>query len=184
MKLLEAVNLTMPKLGERAVTSLSVKHPTLAVLLPIIEQTRRTTLNRGWWFNKYDTKLYPDTEGKIAVGTDTLSFVPKIPGTAIVRGRELFNPVTLTNVFTEPVEGVLTQDVEFDLLPESAANYVLYSALVDAYTTDLGVSQELSIWQTRAGSGWSDMLAEHLRQTKPNTRDNRAWRKLKRAMNA
>ena len=58
----------MPKLGERAVTSLSVKHPTLAVLLPIIEQTRKTTLLRGWWFNKYAYTAYPDTDGAIALG--------------------------------------------------------------------------------------------------------------------
>lgn len=184
MKLLDAVNLTLPKLGERAVTSLSVKHPTLAVLLPIIEQTRRTTLNRGWWFNKYSTTLYPDNDGVIAFGVDTLSFVPDCPGTAVQRGNELFNPVTLTNVFDAPVKGTVTQDVEFDLLPESAANYLFYSSLVEAFTTDIGVTQELQVWQTRAGQGWSDLLAEHLRQVKPNTRQNRAWRKLQRAKNA
>ena len=48
MKLLDAVNLVLPKLGERPVTSLEVKHPTLAVLLPIIEQTQINTLQRGW----------------------------------------------------------------------------------------------------------------------------------------
>jgi hypothetical protein len=32
MQLLTAVNLVLPKLGERAVTSLTVKHPTLAIL--------------------------------------------------------------------------------------------------------------------------------------------------------
>lgn len=184
MKLLDAVNLTLPKLGERAVTSLSVKHPTLAVLLPIIEQNRRNTLNRGWWFNKYDTTLYPDTGGVIAVGTATLSFVPHRAGIAVLRGDELFNPTTLTNVFSEPVKGVIIQDVEFDLLPESMANYLLYSSLVEAFTTDIGVTQELSIWQSRAGQGWSDVLAEHLRQVKPNTRQNRAWRQLQRAKNA
>lgn len=184
MKLLDAVNLALPKLGERAVTSLSVKHPTLAVLLPIIEQTRRTTLNRGWWFNKYSTTLYPDTSGVIAVGTDYLSFVPDCPGVAVQRGNELFNPVTLTNVFTEPVKGTVTQDVGFDLLPESAANYLFYSSLVEAFATDIGVTQELGVWQTRAGQGWSDLLAEHLRQIKPSTRQHRAWRKLIRAKNA
>lgn len=184
MKLLDAVNLIMPKLGERPVTSLAVKHPTLAVLLPIIEQTRRSTLNRGWWFNEYASTLYPDTDGVIAVGTETLSFVPDMAGTAIVRGSELFNPVTLTNVFSAPVKGCITQDMDFDLLPESAATYVFYSALVEAFTTDIGVTQELGVWQTRAGQGWSDMLAEHLRQVKPSTRQHRAWRRLIRAKNA
>lgn len=184
MKLLDAVNLTMPKLGERPVTSLAVKHPTLAVLLPIIEQTRRTTLNRGWWFNEYDSTLYPDGDGVIAVGADTLSFVPHCPGTAIVRGDTLFNPVTLTNVFSGPVQGRITQDLEFDVLPEVAATYVFNAALVEAFTTDIGVTQELGVWQARAGQAWSDMLGEHLRQRKNSTRQHRAWRKLVRAMQA
>lgn len=184
MKLLDAVNLTLPKLGERPVTSLEVKHPTLAVLLPIIEQTRRTTLNRGWWFNEYDSTLYPDLTGVIAVGTDTLSFVPDERGAAVVRGGELFNPETLTNIFTAPVKGTVTHDVEFDLLPEVAANYVFYSSLVEAFTTDIGVTQELGVWQARAAQAWSDMVAEHLRQVRPSTRQRRAWRKLIRAKNA
>lgn len=184
MKLLDAVNLVMPKLGERAVTSLSVKHPTLAVLLPIIEQTRKTTLLRGWWFNKYAYTAYPDTEGAIVLGADTLSFVPDVPDSAVVRGQDLFNPVTLSGVFDAPVKGTITQDVDFDLLPESAAFYVFYSALVEAFTTDIGVTQELGVWQTKAGQGWSDLLMEHLRQVKPSSKQHRAWLKLQRAKRA
>ena len=32
MKLLDAVNLILPKLGEHPVTSLTIKHPTLAIV--------------------------------------------------------------------------------------------------------------------------------------------------------
>lgn len=184
MKLLDAVNLIMPKLGERPVTSLSVKHPTLAVLLPIIAQKRRSTLTRGWWFNKYPYTAYPANDGTITIGTDTLSFVPDEVNTAVLRGTDLFNPVTLTSVFTGPVSGIVCQDVEFDLLPESMANYLFYSSLVEAFATDLGVSQELSVWQSLAAQGWSDVMMEHLRQVKKNTKQGSAWRKLRRAMNA
>ena len=184
MKLLDAVNLVMPKLGERAVTSLSVKHPTLAVLLPIIEQTRKTTLLRGWWFNKYAYTAYPDTTGAIVLGSDTLSFVPDEVGAAVVRGQDLFNPVTMLSVFDAPVTGIITQDVAFDVLPESAAYYVFYSALVEAFTTDIGVTQELGVWQSKAGQGWSDLLMEHLRQVKPSTKQHSSWAKLQRAMRA
>ena len=70
MKLLDAVNLVLPKLGERPVTSLEVKHPTLAVLLPIIEQTQMNTLQRGWWFNEYEYTAYPNAQGEIGIGVD------------------------------------------------------------------------------------------------------------------
>ncbi|HVH93235.1 MAG TPA: hypothetical protein VM783_17860 [Candidatus Acidoferrum sp.] len=182
MQLLDAINLIMPKLGERPVTSLEVKHPTLAVLLPIVEQTRITTLQSGWWFNEYDSTLYPDVAGEIAVGTDIITFVPQCDGEAIVRGNRLYNPKTLTFVFTQAVKGRLVQDVEFDLLPESVANYIMYSALIEAYSTDVGVTQELQVWQTLAARAFSSMTAEHLRQRKHTTRKTRRWRTLIRAL--
>lgn len=182
MELLRAVNLVMPKLGERPVTSLTVRHPTLAVLLPIIEQTRRTALGKGWWFNEFDYTAYPNTIGEIDIGADALSFVPYKSDTAVVRGQRLFNPTNLSYVFDAPVEGKVIQDVAFDELPESAATYVFNTALIEAYTTDLGVTQELQVWQSLAGMAWSDLLSEHLRQRKHSTRKSRRWRQLVSAL--
>lgn len=182
MQLLDAVNLVLPKLGERPVTSLTVRHPTLAILLPIIEQTKKTALRRGWWFNEFDYTAYPGVSGEIDIGADTLSFVPNSSGVAVVRGTRLYNPETLSYVFDAPIEGKVIHNVEFDELPDSAASYVFNSALVEAYTTDLGVTQELQVWQTLAGQAWSDMLAEHLRQRKHSTRKSRRWRQLISAM--
>ena len=182
MQLLDAVNLVLPKLGERPVTSLSVKHPTLGVLLPILEQTKRSALMRGWWFNEFEYTAYPSTSGEIDIGITTLSFVPDLSDTAVVRGQRLYNPETLSYVFDGPVKGRVIHNVEFDELPESAAAYVFYSALIEAYTTDLGVTQELSVWQSIAGRAWSDLLAEHLRQRKHSTRKSRRWRQLITAM--
>ena len=185
MKLLDAVNLIMPKLGERPVTSLDVKHPTLSVLIPIINKNRTETLLRGWWFNEYAHTAHPDPDGVIRMGRSTLRFIPNAHEVnAVMRGSELFNPETLTNVFKSPVSGVVTQDVEFDLLPESAANYVLYTSLIEMFATDIGMSQELQIWQVKAGDAWNVLLGEHLRHRKYSTRDIPAWRRLRRAMQA
>jgi hypothetical protein len=178
MQLLTAVNLVLPKLGERAVTSLTVKHPTLAILLPIIDQTQRNTLMPGWWFNEFEYKAYPNEFGEIDIGADALAFIPHEAGAAVVRGQRLYNPATLSYVFTEHVPGTVIQFVQFDELPESASSYVFYSSLVEAYATDLGVSNELSVWQSLAASGYSNMLAEHLKQRKHSTRNSRRWRNL------
>jgi len=182
MQLLTAVNLVLPKLGERAVTSLDTRHPTLAVLLPIIDQTQRNVLRRGWWFNEFDYKAYPSVVGEIDIGSTTLSFIPRYADTAVVRGTRLYNPETLSYVFTDYVEGKVIQNIEFDELPDSAASYIFYASLVEAYATDLGVTQELSVWQTMAGMAWSDMLAEHLRQRKHSTRKSTRWARLTNAL--
>lgn len=182
MKLLDAVNLVLPKLGERPVTSLTVKHPTLAVLLPIIEQKLRSVLTRGWWFNEYAYTAPLAVDGTITLGTDTLAFRPDYPDTAVARGLKLFNPKNFDYTFDAAVPGTVTQYVQFDELPEAAAEHILYAALVEAFTTDLGVTSELQVWQTLAGSAWSDLLTEHLQQKRYSTRRTRAWRSYKRAL--
>lgn len=176
MKLLDAINLEFPKLGERPVTSLTVKHPTLAILLPIFDQARKNLLLEGWWFNKYPYTVHPDSEGECVIGSDTLSYIPYTDGVAIVRGSKLFNPKTLNYKFTAPVKGEVISDVEFELLPESAAAFVLYSSLVEAYVTDLGVAKDLEIWQRMAGAAWDTLVSEHLRQRKHSTRKSPRWR--------
>lgn len=182
MKLLDAVNLILPKLGEHRVTRLDVKHPTLAVILPEVENELVSLLQRGWWFNEFDYTAYPDSEGAITLGADTITFTPKYPNTAVQRGNALYNPVTLSYVFTAPVEGRVRQRVEFDDLPESAAQFVYYSALNNAFVTDIGMTNELQAWSASAGVAYSAMLAEHLRNKQYNTKNTRSWGRLKRAL--
>ncbi len=181
MKLLDAVNLILPKLGEHPVTSLTIKHPTLAIILPEVEQELKSLLLRGWWFNQFKYTAMPDVDGRIALGTDTLAFVPERTY-ASVRGVELFNTDTMSYTWTESVPGVLTVRVDFEKLPESAANVVWYNALINAYTTDIGMANDLQIWQTRAASAHSDLLAEHLRNRKFSSAKTRRFMNLRNAL--
>ena len=176
MKLLDAVNLILPKLGEHRVTSIDNKHPTLAIILPEIENELKKLLARGWWFNEFDYKAYPDSEGAIVLGTNTLEFTPKYPNTAVARGLSLYNPVTLSYVFDRYVEGRVREYVDFEQIPESAAQSVLYNALVSSYATDIGMTNEVLLWQMAASQAYSDLLAEHLRQKKHTTKNSRRWK--------
>jgi hypothetical protein len=182
MRLLDAVNLILPKLGEHRVTRLDVKHPTLAVILPEVDNELRTLLNKGWWFNEFNITLHPNTEGHLILGSDILTFTADCEETAVQRGAKLYNPNTLSYVFQTPVSGRVRQYVEFDDLPESAAQAVYYSALVAAYVTDIGLTNEVQDWKTKAFSAYSDLLAEHIRQKKFSTRKSRQYLRLRRAM--
>lgn len=183
LELLTAVNLILPKLGEHAVTDLDINHPTLAVILPEVDNELTQLLLRGWWFNEYDATLYPDSEKNIAVGTDILSFTPRCVEAAI-RGRRLFNPSTLTYAWDAPVLGRIKQAVAFDDLPETAAQFVWYSSLVNAYVTDLGVSNDVQMWQAKAEAAFNQLLAEHLRNRKYSTTSTVRYRRLRSAMRA
>lgn len=181
MKLLDAVNLILPKLGEHPITSLDKKHPTLAIILPEIQNTLRVVLGRGWWFNTFDYTAYPDSEKHIFLGVDTLSFTSYDVPSAL-RGNQLFNPETMTFDWDAPVKGCIKELVEFDLLPETAAQFVFSSTLVSVYATDIGLTNEVQLWQQQAQVASSDLLAEHLRNQKYSTANTRRFRKLRAAM--
>lgn len=181
MKLLTAVNLILPKLGEHPVTRLDQKHPTLAVILPEVENQLRVMLGRGWWFNTYMYTAYPDSEKLIVLGEDTIAFTP-VDCNCALRGKQLFNTDTQSFEFDSPVEGELREYVEFDLLPETAAQYVFNTALTIAYVTDIGMTNEIQTWQALANTAGSDLLAEHLRNRKYSTYRTRRFRKLRGAM--
>lgn len=183
MKLLEAINLILPKLGEHPVTSITTKHPTLAVVIPIIENEVKELLLRGWWFNEFKYTAYPDSEGAISLGTDTLAFTPDCANVA-VRGLRLFNTDTLSYTFSTSVPGVVKLNVPFEELPESAAQYIQWKALVTALTTDIGITQEVQLWSMNQDKANGELLAEHLRNRKYNTRRTKQFAKLRRALNA
>lgn len=182
MDLLKAVNSILPKLGEHPVTSVDIKHPTLAVILPQLEETRRSLLMDGWWFNQFKTKLYPDSEGGVAVPADCLSFVPSGNVRTVVRASRLFNPSDLSYKFSAPVEGVITLDVSFNELPESAALWVLYTALVIVYATDIGLEEVVQLWRGEEGKAQAMFEREFMRQMKFTTRSSRRFGNLRRAL--
>lgn len=183
MDLLTAVNRILPKLGEHPVTSLTVKHPTLAILLPEIQTKLEDESMQGMWFNTFNVKLQPDSEGNVTLPVDTLSFVPKYLN-AVQRGRQLYNGETQLYFWSEPVEGRLVTKVPFDLLPESAASLVFYSALVSVYVTDIGLEREVQLWQQQADIARARVSNEHLRNKKYTTRRSPRYQRILAAMRA
>jgi hypothetical protein len=185
MQLLDAVNEILPKLGERPVTSLDAKSPTLGVILPQIASETDLLLQAGWWFNtRYNVDLFPDSEGNIAVPDDTLSFVPADSMTfdVVVRGTQFWRSDTGDYSFTEKITGTLIQRVAFEELPESAARFVLYSAMVTCYATDIGLESVVQLWQKYALGAQSLMEQDHLRHRKYSVKQTRQYRRLRRAM--
>lgn len=182
MDLLKAVNSILPKLGEHPVTSVELKHPTLAVILPQLDETRRSLLLDGWWFNQFPTTLYPDTTGVIATPADCLSFVPCGNVRTVVRAGKLFNPLNLSYVFPAPVSGTVTLDVPFEELPESAALWVLYTALVIVYATDIGLEEVVQLWRGEEGKAQAMFEREFMRQMKFTTKNSKRWGNLRRAL--
>lgn len=184
MDLLRAVNEILPKLGERPVTSLEAKSPTLGVILPQIDCEVALCLAPGWWFNTaYNVDLFPDSEGNLMVPEDTISFVANRDyQDVVVRGEAFYNLVTRSYHFTDKVQGTLIQTMEFSDLPENAARYVLYSAMVTIYATDIGMESVVQLWSQYAQQARAQMEQEHLRHRGYSVKQSPRYRNLRRAM--
>ncbi|APU03182.1 tail protein [Ralstonia phage phiAp1] len=184
MQLLTAVNAILPKLGERPVTSLESRNPTLGVILPQIDMDIGQILMAGWWFNTYfNVDLFPNSEGQIDVPDDTLSFVTNAESTpAVQRGEMFYNPTNRSYKFDGKITGTLRQRLGFEDLPESAAQVVLYSSLVTCYSTDIGLEQIVQQWMQYARAAQAAMEQEHLRQRKYSIKQSRRYQNLRRAM--
>ncbi len=183
MELLTAINGILPVLGEHSVTSITARNPTLNILIPAIERERDEVCQRAFWFNTFDTTLYPDTNGGIAIATDVLAFIPDRVQAA-VRGPALFNPDTMDFVWLEPVTGRIVLRTTFDELPESVATLVFYTALITAYATDLGLEGSIRLWQSKADGAMQSVTREHLRQKKYTTRRSPRYQRYINALRA
>lgn len=186
MDLLTAVNAILPKLGEHPVTSIESRNPTLGVILPQIQMEIDSILMRGWWFNTFENvDLFPNSQGEIDVPEDTLSFVANKDQPHIIqRGERFYNAQTRSYVFPvgTKIKGTLRQRMVFSDLPESAAQFVLYSALVTIYLTDIGLEQVVQQWVAYASSAQASMEREHLQQKHYTVKQSRRYMNLRRSM--
>ena len=138
MKLLDAINTVLPYLGEANVTSTTARNTTVQSVLQQIDTAKRTLLGTGWWFNRVKVALYPGADGRIKAPINVFSWLPD-EGISEIRGEYLYNLETGTFEFTESQTGTIKQDLEFEELPEYAAQTVMYTACTAVYSADLGV---------------------------------------------
>jgi hypothetical protein len=181
MKLLDAVNRILPKLGEHTVTSLDAKSPTLAILLDLFEAKNKELTTVGWWFNDRVATLPRNPSNEIDVTEEVLSFVADKYECA-VRAEKLYNTAEGTYVWTENVTGRMITLVPFEELPESVANWVFWTVLVEQYITDIGVTNEAKLWASEITGAGNTVLSEHLRNKRYSTQRSPRYNRYRRAL--
>lgn len=181
MKYLDAINLMLESVGEHPVSSVDVKHPTVSKARTILEQVKTQTLGQGYWFNSFNATLTPDVYGAIGISEDVLSFVPTARTNVAIRGDKLYNGDTLNSVFDSPIEGKVTNNIEFEEMPAAARIAVANRAAVQLYGVDIGVDNNVNMYLENAALAMAQLDAEHVRQTKPNVRSRPQWAALQRA---
>jgi hypothetical protein len=74
--------------------------------------------------------------------------------------------------------------VPFEELPESVANWVFWTVLVEQYITDIGVTNEAQAWAGEITTAGTTVLSEHLRNKRYSTQRSPRYNRYRRALSA
>lgn len=182
MQLLECVNTCLSAMGEARVTSPTVRHPTVDLINSTIVMKKRQLLEKGWYFNKSEVKMFPALDGTMEYPVDTLSVVGACGEILVPRGGKLFDMDNNTNQFTEPKTLFIAYDVEFEDLPECAANVIMYRSAREVYVGDLGADTSVQNMLANEVASYSTLELLHIRNMRYSTRQLPGWVKLRRAL--
>jgi hypothetical protein len=182
MLLLEAINNCLTALGEAHVTSASVRHPTVDLIRTTLVMKQRQLLETGYWFNTSEVTMYPSPTGEMAYPNKALSVLGYGGETFVPRGGMLFDMDNNTNVFTEPKTMLVFYDLDFEDLPECAANVIMTRTAQEVYSGDLGVDTAVQRMRTLEGESLATLQMLHLRNRRYSTKQRRGWGRLVSAL--
>lgn len=183
MLLLDAVNICLTAIGEARVTSTDTRHPSVDLILQTLAEKQRLLLERGWWFNIGYETMYPDTLNHVPYPADSLA-VKSMDGYTIYskRGGYLYNNTSNTAFFTGPVNIQVTDNLDFEDLPESVATVITYRAARAVYVGDLGNDSSVSDLVQNEQTAMLLVEEQHLRNMKHTTRRRRQWSKYQNSL--
>jgi hypothetical protein len=182
MLLLTAVNTVLRKLGEIDVPSLDEPYPTLAVVLPALEESRQNVLKEGWWFNTmFEWDATPDVNGHVLLPASTLMFYPEDPKYTF-DGVQVVLTTNQDPTINATVRGKLIVDKEFERLPYSCAMAITYRAAFDTYISDIGPDDTSKSIEATLMEFLISLGAEHTRSRKQNSRTKKNYLRWRRSL--
>lgn len=172
MEILTVVNTMLGTLGEVPLNSLSDSHAMLGACLGKLNDASRTVQAKNYWFNTERATLQPSNiDGSIYLPNNATRVLAK-ESYIVQRGNRLFNTYDATFVFTREQVVTLTKQIDFEDLPEVAANYIAARAVLDFQTLFDGDSAKTKILETKVMDARIEFNAEDIRQRKANLLDS------------
>lgn len=174
MQTLDVVNRMLGTMGEVALNSLSDSHRFKAVGLNMLESVSRKIQDRGWWFNTENITLTPSIiDNSIYLPNDCLSVRTGLYN-LVKRGSRVYNLDGGSYEFTADLKLRLIRYVEFEDLPDIAADYIAAQAVLQFqsdYDGDSRRRDELTqeVMDTRVEIGKA-----HIRGQRANVIDSNA----------
>lgn len=132
MEIYQAVNKMLRYIGEMpipdgvSIDDLETSHEAYIAREILLDKSKELQ-SYGWWFNKLNTTLIPDYRGDIVIPENVVSVDASANG-YIVNENKLYDPTLNTYTFTENVDVIVLYEYDFDDLPLTFANWVVYNA--------------------------------------------------------
>lgn len=144
--------------------------PNVTAILNAITECSRREQSRKWWFNVSWPTLSPDgVTGEITIPANTLEIDSLVPGLpAVQRGTRLYNPLTGSYVFTDPLPVYLVELLDFEDLPLTFQEMIKLLVIFQ-YQRDYDADpQKLQIINAQIIDVRSTVNAQHIRSQDPN----------------
>lgn len=152
-------------IGEGQVSSLDTGNADVQQCVRLLRDHSRKVQKRGWWFNRdEDFVLTPDGNGYLVLPSNTLRVDPSSEDRWekpwVQRGNKLYNAQDHTFVFTDTVKVDLITGLDWDLLPQTARDYITACAGLEFVDTDMANETRHSFTTQRKNEAWLELLKE------------------------
>jgi len=186
----DLVNFILQKCGESPTPTLETSHPSVLAARTRLADADKDFQSRGWWFNKEQSiKLIPDSEGRVQVPAETLSFVVtqcslmQLPARDrsrfVKRGLFIYDSYAHTNVLNVAVWADIVLRIDYADLPAQAATYLKWYAAEQAFLSDDGDANVYQLIQRETAKAWALLFAENLKAVNPNALETPAAQSLR-----
>lgn len=151
--------------------------PTARIVDAQLEITKKKILAYGWEFNTLTLNLYPNTQGHIVVPETFLSVNgsddnPEI----IVKDWKLFDKEVNSFIFSDAIECKVIEDVLFDDIPFSIANYIVQVSSLASYINIIGNTDDVTVRNRALQEARIEALRENANNINGNLIDSGSLR--------
>ncbi|QIG73202.1 tail tubular protein A [Rhizobium phage RHph_I40] len=176
---LEIINHILRTLGESITPTLETQHPAVQQALDTMRACSKEMQSRGWWFNKeYNMKLLPDTDGRIRLPDETLSFavtkcvlegrMPLQKQRFVKRGQYIYDMNEHTNKINTAIWADIVLHIPIEDLPATAGAYLKHWAAETAYLPDDGDTTVYRLIQQETAKSYALLMADELKSVSAN----------------
>lgn len=135
----------------------------------ILQEASREAQKKGWWFNSEQWVFIPDNSGYITIPNIVISLrSTNVNNEYTIKGGDLYDVKQKTKIFTDKVTLDVVFESDFEDLPETFNDYVVYVAAKYLHTylnaDEITQKELLQLIST----SYVEVQREHLRNKKYN----------------